>query len=121
MVFSPRTDFAITASKDGHIKFWKKMPQGVEFVKHFYAHLGKIHNHINTYASDIMYVAFMLKNPQCLLIIHKRSYTSPSYFSGPIHALSVSADGLSLVSTGQDKAIKFFQVLSFDMTCIIEV
>lgn len=35
-----RKDFFITASKDGHVKFWKKKPEGVEFVKHFRAHVG---------------------------------------------------------------------------------
>jgi hypothetical protein len=30
-----RTDFFITASTDGHIKFWKKQQQGVEFAKHY--------------------------------------------------------------------------------------
>lgn len=35
-----RTHFLITASIDGHVKFWKKQEQGVEFVKHFRAHLG---------------------------------------------------------------------------------
>jgi peptidylprolyl isomerase domain and WD repeat-containing protein 1 len=38
------TDFVITASQDGHIKFWKKMEVGIEFVKHFRAHLGTIHD-----------------------------------------------------------------------------
>lgn len=36
------TDFIITASQDGHIKFWKKQEVSVEFVKHFRAHLGNI-------------------------------------------------------------------------------
>lgn len=35
-----RTDFIVTASCDGHIKFWKKQEEGIEFVKHFRAHLG---------------------------------------------------------------------------------
>ena len=30
-----KTDFIITASCDGHVKFWKKMDLGIEFVKHF--------------------------------------------------------------------------------------
>ena len=35
------THFVITASVDGHIKFWKKKQgEGIEFVKHFGAHLG---------------------------------------------------------------------------------
>lgn len=36
------TDFLITASCDGHIKFWKKIEVGIEFVKHFRSHLGPI-------------------------------------------------------------------------------
>ncbi|CAH0549023.1 unnamed protein product [Brassicogethes aeneus] len=36
------TDFIITASNDGHIKFWKKVETGIEFVKHFRSHLGPI-------------------------------------------------------------------------------
>lgn len=38
---TPRTDFVITASQDGHVKFWKKKEdEGIEFVKHFRSHLG---------------------------------------------------------------------------------
>ena len=37
-----QSEFVITASCDGHIKFWKKRPTGVEFVKHFRAHLGNV-------------------------------------------------------------------------------
>ncbi|GLJ43882.1 hypothetical protein SUGI_0914730 [Cryptomeria japonica] len=35
-------DFFMTGSCDGHIKFWKKKPSGIEFVKHFRSHLGPI-------------------------------------------------------------------------------
>jgi len=38
------TDFVITASQDGHIKFWKKQEVSIEFVKHFRAHLGVIND-----------------------------------------------------------------------------
>ena len=34
--------FIITGSADGHIKFWKKDVDGIEFVKHFRAHVGNI-------------------------------------------------------------------------------
>lgn len=30
--------------RPGHLKFWKKKPVGVEFAKHFRAHLGPIHD-----------------------------------------------------------------------------
>ena len=37
-----RSNFLITASCDGHIKFWKKTnEEGLVFVKHFRTHLGE--------------------------------------------------------------------------------
>lgn len=36
------SDFIITGSRDGQVKFWKKMQVGIEFVKHFRAHLAPI-------------------------------------------------------------------------------
>ncbi|MFH4976620.1 hypothetical protein AB6A40_003329 [Gnathostoma spinigerum] len=39
-VIAAITDFIITASADGHLKFWKKKhAEGIEFVKHFRCHL----------------------------------------------------------------------------------
>ncbi len=37
-----RTEFLITTSVDGHLKLWKKQEQGIEFVKHYRAHLAPI-------------------------------------------------------------------------------
>ncbi|KAI8471687.1 MAG: putative cyclophilin (cyp-15) [Monoraphidium minutum] len=36
------SDFVITGSVDGHLKFWKKQEGGIEFVKHYRAHLGSV-------------------------------------------------------------------------------
>jgi peptidylprolyl isomerase domain and WD repeat-containing protein 1 len=44
-----RTDFLITASIDGHVKLWKKQDAGIEFVKHYRAHLSPI---VSISASD---------------------------------------------------------------------
>lgn len=41
---TPFTDFFITSSVDGVVKFWKKMGEGIEFVKEFRAHPGEIHS-----------------------------------------------------------------------------
>ncbi|KAI8893836.1 hypothetical protein BC833DRAFT_607054 [Globomyces pollinis-pini] len=41
-VFYTKTDFLITTSIDGHVKFWKKSTTGIDFVKHFRSHLGVI-------------------------------------------------------------------------------
>lgn len=36
------TEFIITTSVDGHLKLWKKQEIGIEFVKHYRAHLQQI-------------------------------------------------------------------------------
>lgn len=46
---TPNTHFILTTSVDGHLKFWKKQAPaageaGIEFVKHFRAHLSPILN-----------------------------------------------------------------------------
>lgn len=42
VTFTPFTDFLITSSIDGVVKFWKKVAVGIEFVKEFRAHVGEI-------------------------------------------------------------------------------
>ncbi|KAK5990638.1 Peptidyl-prolyl cis-trans isomerase cyp15 [Cladobotryum mycophilum] len=42
VTWTPLTDFLITSSIDGVVKFWKKDGQGIEFVKQFKAHEGEI-------------------------------------------------------------------------------
>ena len=42
VAFATTHDFFVTASIDGHLKFWKKRHRGVEFVKHFRAHASEI-------------------------------------------------------------------------------
>ena len=42
VTISPFTDFLITSSIDGTVKFWKKVAVGIEFVKEFKAHAGEI-------------------------------------------------------------------------------
>lgn len=41
-VLMTKTQFLITASQDGVIKFWKKTSEGIEFVKNFKSHSGPI-------------------------------------------------------------------------------
>jgi len=35
-------DMVVTASKDGHVKVWRKREGDVEFVKHFVGHQGRV-------------------------------------------------------------------------------
>ncbi|RUP44753.1 hypothetical protein BC936DRAFT_149046 [Jimgerdemannia flammicorona] len=40
VLLGDRKEFVVTTSVDGHLKFWKKTDRGIEFVKHYRAHLG---------------------------------------------------------------------------------
>uniref|UniRef100_H2YC15 peptidylprolyl isomerase n=1 Tax=Ciona savignyi TaxID=51511 RepID=H2YC15_CIOSA len=73
------TDFVLTASSDGHVKFWKKQERGVEFVKHFRAHLGAI------------------------------------------TCMSASYNGELMCTVADDKAMKVFDVVNFDMINMIKL
>ena len=42
VTMTPFTDFLITSSVDGVVKFWKKVAVGIESVKEFKAHVGEI-------------------------------------------------------------------------------
>lgn len=44
-----RTEFIATGSCDGHVKFWKKTEDSIEFVKHFRSHLGAIVDMVENY------------------------------------------------------------------------
>ncbi|XP_004537520.1 peptidylprolyl isomerase domain and WD repeat-containing protein 1 [Ceratitis capitata] len=53
-VVSTKTEFIVTGSYDGHIKFWKKMEEGIEFVKHFRSHLMPIHSLITNTSGTLL-------------------------------------------------------------------
>jgi peptidylprolyl isomerase domain and WD repeat-containing protein 1 len=42
IISATETDFILTTSLEGNVKFWKKQYVGIEFVKQFKAHQGKI-------------------------------------------------------------------------------
>lgn len=97
-----KTDFIITASVDGHVKFWKKMEEGIEFVKHFRSHMCKLR------VSFLCHYVASLKN------IRKQ-------FAAPINALSVNANGTYLCTASTDKNVKIFDVINFDMINMIKL
>lgn len=42
VILTPGTNFILTSSCDGYVKFWKKQEQGIEFVKQYRAHLAPV-------------------------------------------------------------------------------
>ena len=42
VVATSKTDFVVTGSTDGFVKFWKKIPLGIEFIKGYHAHENEL-------------------------------------------------------------------------------
>ena len=109
-LFTPFTDFLITSSIDGFVKFWKKVGGDVEFVKEFKAHNGEIRSvsasadgrSFATAGSDgtikifdvITFDLLAMLSPevpaQCVCFVHGRGASIP--------LLAVSSEGKSEIA-----------------------
>ncbi|XP_055594558.1 peptidylprolyl isomerase domain and WD repeat-containing protein 1 [Uranotaenia lowii] len=65
-----KTDFIVTVSVDGHVKFWKKMELGVEFVKHFRSHLAPINSLAVNFMGTYLCTASMDKNVKVFDVVN---------------------------------------------------
>ncbi|XP_014776144.1 peptidylprolyl isomerase domain and WD repeat-containing protein 1 [Octopus bimaculoides] len=75
-----KSGFIITASIDGHVKFWRKLEEaGIEFVKHFRSHLGNIED------------------------------------------VAASSNGEYYCTISNDKSVKVFDVVNFDMINMLKL
>ncbi|KAI1493725.1 hypothetical protein F5X96DRAFT_134838 [Biscogniauxia mediterranea] len=92
-----RTDFLITSSVDGVVKFWKKAAQGIEFVKEFKAHQGEVRSVSVSYDGrsfatagadktirifdvltfDLLSTLILEYTPKCICWAHKRGASLP--------------------------------------------
>lgn len=97
VLFTPLTDFLITTSVDGVVKFWKKTTGGVEFVKEYRAHTEDVTSTSvsrdgRSFASagidgtvkifdvvtfDLLSVINLDKMPKCICWIHQRGASLP--------------------------------------------
>ncbi|KEY65585.1 hypothetical protein S7711_09245 [Stachybotrys chartarum IBT 7711] len=109
VTWTPLTDFLITASVDGVVKFWKKIAQGIEFVKEFKAHNGEIKsvsvsrdgrsfatagadNTVKIFDVITFDLLFMLSpkyTPKCVCWVHRKGASLP--------VLAVAEDGKPLI------------------------
>lgn len=113
--FTPHTDFLITSSVDGYVKFWKKVSGGIEFVKEFKAHNGEIKS-VTVSADGRSYATTGADNtvkifdvvtfdllammeppvpPKCVCFVHG---TGSSY---PLLAVSTGMDGRIMIFDGR--------------------
>lgn len=107
--WTPLTDFLITSSIDGVVKFWKKDAQGIEFVKEFRAHNGEIKSVavsldgrsfatagaddtvkiFDVLTFDLLSMLTLGYTPKCVCWVHKKGASFP--------LLAVSADAKPLI------------------------
>ena len=71
---TPSTDFIITTSTDGVIKFWKKQAVGIEFVKQYRGHLGSV-SAVSVSADGTMFVS--ASNDKTVKIFDVINFGSP--------------------------------------------
>ncbi|KAL7628213.1 Peptidyl-prolyl cis-trans isomerase cyp15 [Parahypoxylon ruwenzoriense] len=104
-----RSDFLITTSVDGVVKFWKKVGQGIEFVKEFKAHQGDVQSVsvsqdgrsfatagtdktikiFDVITFDLLTMLSLDYVPRCVCWVHKRGASLP--------LLAVSDDSTPLI------------------------
>lgn len=106
---TPLTEFLITSSVDGVVKFWKKVAESIEFVKEFKAHQGEIRSVsvsqdgrsfatagtdntlkiFDVITFDLLSMVSLEYTPRCICWVHKRGASLP--------LLAVSDDAQPLV------------------------
>ncbi|KAH7376277.1 peptidyl-prolyl cis-trans isomerase cyp15 [Plectosphaerella cucumerina] len=109
VTITPLTDFLITTSTDGVVKFWKKMADGIEFVKEFKAHQGEVRSVavsrdgrsfatagaddslkiFDVITFDLLAMLNLGFTPRCLCWVHRKGASLP--------LLAVSEDAKPLV------------------------
>ncbi|KAJ1503881.1 hypothetical protein HMI55_002279 [Coelomomyces lativittatus] len=81
-----KTDYIITTSIDGHLKFWKKTDTGIEFVKHFRAHRDMVNMISISFVPERVCWVFQPGSPHFTLAISDSN-------SGEIHLLDGKGSG----------------------------
>ncbi|KAK2569577.1 Peptidylprolyl isomerase domain and WD repeat-containing protein 1 [Acropora cervicornis] len=101
--FMENTEFLITASCDGHIKFWKKQEEGIEFVKHFKVHLGAIQCIAASSDGQVMCSTALDKSLKVFDVINFEKETGVIYIydgrgtNTPLHTLNVHTKPVTFI------------------------
>lgn len=75
-----RTDFVLTTSLDGHLKLWKKQAEGIEFVKHYRAHL-KVVTAVSASADGAMFATVGEDGAKVFDVVNFGTSPTPPFMS----------------------------------------
>ena len=122
-VITTPTDFVITASVDGHIKFWKKCEGGIEFVKHYRAHLSAVVGLCTSYdglyaassSTDKAIKVFDVKNFDMLTMM------SLEYVPGAICFIYCYSRKQHLITCAKESEILVYDYLTTEVIATITV
>ncbi|KAL8703108.1 MAG: hypothetical protein Q9201_003699 [Fulgogasparrea decipioides] len=126
VTMTPYTDFLITSSIDGVVKFWKKVADGIEAVKEFKAHAGEIRSVSvsqdgRSYATagadktvkvfdvitfDLLAIIQLESAPRSICYVHRRGA------SLPLLAVSVDVGKAISIYDGRGESQKPIHILS---------
>ncbi|CAF1252664.1 unnamed protein product [Rotaria sordida] len=110
-VIVTKTDFLISGSQDGHIKFWKILTS--DYLKQQQTVATSSHS---SKANDDQQEEINSLVPLPIQFVkHFRAHL------GPILAMCVNVSGTLLCSTCSDRTLKMFDVLSFDMITMVKL
>ena len=109
-------DFVVTASRDGQVKFWKKAPASIEFVKHFRSHVGAICGmaasadgaFLATVAEDMSLKMYDIVNFDMISMVKLPYQPVTCAWVSPKGA----ADGVIAVSAADSPAIRLYRARS---------
>ena len=122
-VIATPTNFIITASVDGHVKFWKKIEEGIEFVKHFRAHLSAVVGLCGSY--DGLYAA-TTSTDKALKIFDVKNFDmltmmSLGYVPGVICFIYCYDRRQHLIACAKDSEIIVYDYLTTDVISTVSV
>ena len=104
----------ITTSVDGHLQFWKKTKEGIEFVKHFRGHLGQAPPMRDApprpNRADLSHTCTPAHLPS-MLLPPLPPWVIPH--TDVITCIEASTDGLLLATVGRDQYFKVYDVINF--------
>ncbi|CAF1478514.1 unnamed protein product [Rotaria magnacalcarata] len=105
------TDFLISGSQDGHIKFWKILTS--DYIKHQQTAAAAIQS--SKINEDQQEEVNTISSLPIQFVKHFRAHL------GPILTMCANVSGTLLCSTCSDRTLKMFDVLSFDMITMVKL